>query len=530
MYKRLSAIFFLLFFLASTSTAANIEGSWAGTFDAPGVLAAMRLNITSRKEFADSKIVFNLDGNESANPIQNFTLNGDDVSFTGDFFKQEVRFVGKFRPDNLSGSFEIFRNGAKTSSGEWNLRRFDDSVLSKVANVVSTTPNGKVELPKPTGSFPIGRRTFYWTDENRPETITDDERDKRKLFVQLWYPAKKSDKNSAAEYYPDLEELQAKNPNLAVLRTVQTHAKADISIAKSKAGFPVIIFSPGQGVSSFEYTAIIENLASQGFVVAAINHAYDAGNFKFSDGNIIRYATDVWDKSVSAAWTAEMRKKFFDERRKGWAEDISFVVNQLITLNGEGMFKKKLDAENIGVLGHSLGGQAATIACAEDKRLKACSNLDGLVQGAAFLPNSKGENLKQPFLFFFKESVATDYELKIMGLSRNEYDVRERKRMIERWKPSLKTRLDSLETGAYLAVFRGATHQSFSDLPLLEANPKDETVTDRQIRAKIINEYILAFFDKFLRKKNSPLLDSQNQSHPQVVLEILRKNEPRAAQ
>ncbi|MFN2393945.1 MAG: hypothetical protein ABR566_18540, partial [Pyrinomonadaceae bacterium] len=159
-------------------------------------------------------------------------------------------------------------------------------------------------------------------------------------------------------------------------------------------------------------------------------------------------------------------------------------------LNGEGLFKKRLDVENIGVPGHSFGGQAATLACAEDTRLKACANLDGQAQGAAFLPDSKGENLKQPFMFFYKYQIATDYELKIMGLTRNEYDARERRRILERWKPSLKTRLESLEAGAYFAVFRGATHQSFSDSPLLEANPKDETVADRQMRAKIINEYI----------------------------------------
>ncbi|MCA1640051.1 MAG: hypothetical protein LC768_17310 [Acidobacteria bacterium] len=529
MYKRLSAISFLLFFFASTSAAAGIEGNWAGTLDAPGSLSAMRLNITSQKAFADSKMIVNLYGNETVHPIQKFTLNGDDVSFTVEMFKEEVRFVGKFRPDNLRGSYELL-SGGKVVSGEWNLRRFDDSVLGKAANVVSNGPTGKVELPNPRGAFPIGRRSFYWTDESRSETITDDASDKRKLFVQLWYPAKKNDKNPAAEYYPDLEELQAKSANPTVLRTVQTHAKADASIAKSKAGFPVIIFSPGLGSAISKYTAIIENLASHGFVVAAINHAYDAGDFKFSDGNTIRYATDIWDKSVSNSWTAETRKKFFDERRKGWAEDVSFVVNQLIKLNGEGLFKKRLDVENIGVLGHSFGGQAATLACAEDTRLKACANLDGQAQGAAFLPDSKGENLKQPFMFFYKVSVSTDDELKIMGLTRNEYDARERRRILERWKPSLKTRLESLEAGAYFAVFRGATHQSFSDSPLLEANPKDETVADRQMRAKIINEYILAFFDKFLRKKASPLLDSQNQSHPQVVLEFLRKDEAKAIQ
>lgn len=529
MSKRLSAIVFLLFFLASTSKAAGIEGNWAGTLESPGSLAAIRLIITNQKGFADSKIIMNLYGEEAVHPIQNFTLNGDNVSFTAELFKEEVRFTGKLLPEKMGGSFELVTNG-RVVSGEWNLRRSDDAVLSKMANIASTTPKVKVELPKPTGSFPVGRRAFYWTDESRAETITNDESDKRKLFVQLWYPAQKSDKNSAAVYIPDLEELQTQNPNLSFLRTLQTHTKEDAHIAKSKKNFPVIIFSPGLGSSISKYTVILENLASHGFVVAAINHAYDAGDFKFPDGQVVRYATNLWDKPVSDSWTADTRKRFFDERRKGWAEDISYVINQLIKLNGEDSFKKLIDMENIGVLGHSFGGQAATLACAEDKRLKACANLDGLAQGAAFLPNSKGENLKQPFAFFTKNPVSTDYELKIMGLTRSEYDARERKRMLNRWKPSLKTRLEVLELGTYFVVVRGATHQSFSDSPLLEANPKDETLADRQFRAKIINEYILAFFDRFLRKRNSPLLDSQKQTHPQVVLEILRKAEPRITQ
>jgi hypothetical protein len=115
-----------------------------------------------------------------------------------------------------------------------------------------------------------------------------------------------------------------------------------------------------------------------------------------------------------------------------------------------------------------------------------------------------------------------------MGLTRNEYDTRERKRILERWTPNLKTRLDSLAAEAYLAVFRGATHQIFSDLRLLEASPKDETLVDRQLQAKIINEYILAFVDRFLRNINSLLLDAKNESYPQVVLEMFGKGAPPA--
>lgn len=381
--------------------------------------------------------------------------------------------------------------------------------------------NEKIELPKPSGAFAIGRKFFYWTDESRAETITDDPDDKRKLFVQVWHPAKKGGKK-AAEYYPNLEELRGRDDNIAILRTIKTHATTDAKLAKSKTKFPVIVFSPGLGSSPFSYTAIIENLVSRGYVVAAINHPYDSSDFKFSDGKIIRFASERWDRKVSKDWMAEQRKQFFDERRLGWAQDVSFVVNQLEKI--EKPFKDALDLQNLGMLGHSFGGQAATIACASDKRLKACANLDGMAQGNVFLPDAKGEILKQPFLFFNKSAEVTDAELKMMNLTRIEYRTKDRKRLTERWKPSFKTRLAELESGAYFALYPGIKHSSFSDALLLETNSKDPLFAERNLTAQTINEYISAFFDKFLMKKDASLLDSQNQVRLQVVIEFLKRS------
>lgn len=514
MYKRFFSILAILFcFVHGAAAQEDVKGVWAGAIEADDFLGAVRVS------FDESKIVLNFAGDERTGAIKDFKTTNGEVSFTGDL-RPEARYAGKISGNTITGIFDIFRsNGTKSGSGIWNARKVDSFDFKDDSKPVSVSE--KPELPKPNGKFSIGRKFFYWTDERRVETLTDAANDKRRLFVQIWYPAKSGGKQTA-EYRPNLEELQGKNEINEKLGGVKTHAVQDAKIASSKAKFPVIIFSPGLGSSPFSYTAIIENLVSRGYVVAAINHPYDSDDFKFSDGQAIRYAAERWDKPVSKEWTADERKKFFDERRIGWAEDILFVVNQIGNL--EASFRKNVDLQNLGVLGHSFGGQAATIACASDARFKACANLDGMAQGNVFLPDASGKVIKQPFLFFNKAAEVTDTELKIMNMTRAEYRVRERRRLAERWKPSFKNRLAELESGAYFALYPGVKHSSFSDSILLETSPNDPLFSERFRIAGNINDYIAAFFNKFLMNNNAPLLDDSNQSRPPIILEFLKQN------
>jgi predicted dienelactone hydrolase len=512
MRRKIPAIIFSLFCFAFAVGAQEIKGIWAGAFEADDVLAAVRVN------FDESKIVLSFAGSERAGPLKNLQVTGDEVSFNAEL-QPPARFTGKIANGKIDGTFEIFRsNGTKSGAGIWNARKVDS--MNFTDDSTAAANNEKIALPKPAGKFRIGRQLFYWTDESRAETITDDPDDKRKLFVQIWYPAQKAGK-LPAEYYPNLAELGSKNQSTDLLLTVKTHASTDAEIAGSKTPFPVVIFSPGLGSSPFSYTSIIENLVSHGYLVAAINHPYDSGDFKFPDRQIIRFDAAKWDREVSKDWTAEQRKQFFDARRFGWAQDISFVADQLEKL--EKPFKGRLDLSRLGMLGHSFGGQAASIACAADKRFKACANLDGMAQGNVILPDAKGEILKQPFLFFNKSAEVTNAELKIMGLTRAEYRLREQKRLGEKWKPSFKTRLAELESGAYFVLYPGIKHASFSDSLLLNTDPKDPLFAERNAVAQNINQYILAFFDKFLRRKDAPLLDGKTAPRPPLVIEFLKK-------
>lgn len=511
MRAKFSIVVAILFCFASVTVAQELKGKWAGAFEADDVLAAIRLN------FDEAKIVLSFAGSERPGAIKNLRVEDGEISFDADL-QPAARFSGKISGEKISGTFDILRrDGTKSGSGVWEARKVDSFDFADSAKQISTSE--KVELPAPTGAFAVGRKFFYWTDEYRAETITDTPDDKRKVFVQLWYPAKKGGKQTA-EYYPNLKELRGDEFNTDTRRDVKTHAVQDARLAESNTKFPVIIFSPGLGSSPFSYTAIIENLVSRGYAIAAINHPYDSGDFKFSDGQIIRFDAEKWNREAPKDWTAEQRKQFFDERRIGWARDISFVADQLEKL--EKPFKNRLDLQNLGVLGHSFGGQALTIACASDTRFKACANLDGMAQGSVFLPNAEGKILKQPFLFFNKAAEVTDVELKMMNLTRDEYRLRDRKRLTERWKPSFKTRLAELESGAYFVFYPGVKHSSFSDSLLINTEPNDPLFPERNRAAQTINEYITAFFDKFLMKKDAPLLNSSN-ARPPVILEFLKR-------
>lgn len=52
--------------------------------------------------------------------------------------------------------------------------------------------------------------------------------------------------------------------------------------------FPLILFSPGLGESRLLYSATAKSIAAQGYIVATIDHPYDADVVEFPDGSVAR--------------------------------------------------------------------------------------------------------------------------------------------------------------------------------------------------------------------------------------------------
>lgn len=159
-------------------------------------------------------------------------------------------------------------------------------------------------FPVPSGGFAVGTRVLQWTDPDRAETFTADPLDRRTVVAQLWYPAQNSPADAPRAQYLGRTEDEARTVSEALARGVglpgflldgipraRTHAIPDAPVAAEGGRFPVVLFSPGSSGVRTQNTAWAEELASHGYVVAALDHPYDSAAVVLSDGRTITSAT-----------------------------------------------------------------------------------------------------------------------------------------------------------------------------------------------------------------------------------------------
>src|SRR5262249_43758515 len=168
----------------------------------------------------------------------------------------------------------------------------------------------------PTGVFAVGKITVDWTDESRIEPLSDNH-NSRELMVDIWYPAETSkappiDYLEVAAYEKALGTEDFRNffgaASETIKRGVKTHAVVGAPYARSISRAPVLIFSPGGGMIREAYTSQLEDLASHGYVVAAISHPYDATVTIFPDGRQIKYSDKRWPTPPSLEGDANLNQ------------------------------------------------------------------------------------------------------------------------------------------------------------------------------------------------------------------------------
>ncbi|MDY6896866.1 MAG: hypothetical protein SWZ49_02155, partial [Cyanobacteriota bacterium] len=123
-----------------------------------------------------------------------------------------------------------------------------------------------LSLPKPSGDYPVGTTSYYFTDPKREEIYTEEPDDHRELMVKVWYPSKQVLGVKHAPYF---------NQSLAVddsLGAILTNSIANAPVARTQSNYPVLLFSHGFASLPEFNTINVEELASQGYIVATINH------------------------------------------------------------------------------------------------------------------------------------------------------------------------------------------------------------------------------------------------------------------
>ncbi|MFD8321456.1 alpha/beta hydrolase family protein [Kitasatospora purpeofusca] len=343
-------------------------------------------------------------------------------------------------------------------------------------------------FPEPTGEFAVGTRVLQWTDQQREETFTPDPADRRTVVVQLWYPAQESPAGTPRAQYLGRTEDEARTVSAALARGVGLpdflvdgvpHARSrsvfDAPVAGGGERFPVVLFSPGSGGVRTQNTAWAEELASHGYLVAALDHPYDSAAVVLADGRTVTTETSSsgdaeQDEQLAAGWTAVR------------AADLGFVLTQLDGLGRAGSgdpLAGRLDTGRAAVTGHSMGGAAALQAARQDRRFRAVVDLDGFPHGPA------SPALDRPALAMTQALTgATD----------------------ARYLPRLTEALAASSATSYRLTVPGAAHLSFMDGPLyLPPVPAIVGSLGRTRSPRVVAGATLAFLDATLRDRPGDL-------------------------
>jgi hypothetical protein len=258
------------------------------------------------------------------------------------------------------------------------------------------------EFPPPafSGAHRVGTMAFHWEDLLREELISNAPGDNRELMVHLFYPtdAIAGDFRTPVvrDRHWDTLSNQQVVPGHALRRSnydgVLWPFEHEPAISATEASYAVIIFSHGGGGAIERNLFLIGELASRGFVVAAVNHTYFTDFVSFPDGRLINgrgFGLDG-DPAITPAEEALLA-----DAQNLWSDDQIFVLEQLIGLDQDptGGFFGRLDINRLVAGGFSFGGASAYEAASKDPRIRAVVEGDGTIWQAA------GLNIGVPMLF-----------------------------------------------------------------------------------------------------------------------------------
>jgi dienelactone hydrolase len=167
-------------------------------------------------------------------------------------------------------------------------------------------------------------------------------------------------------------------------RGVAAHAVADAPWAEGppEGGWPVLLFSHGRSFPVENYQIVLEQLASQGWVVAAISHVGEEALTLLPDGTAFPFAGPTWD---TPADRGEVLMGVVDEL----VRDAGRALDALERAGHEASHPlggRLALAAGVGYFGHSLGGAAAAWALQRDPRVRAAASWEGQVYREADRP------------------------------------------------------------------------------------------------------------------------------------------------
>jgi len=388
-------------------------------------------------------------------------------------------------------------------------------------------------LPRPSGPHPVGVRSFEVDDASRTGVLLAKPGEPRKLLVRVWYPARDVAGREPAPYFSEKEaDTTAEGLGSAVgfppfftfVKHVTTNSYPDAPLMEGPSRLPVVFYSHGYTSFLSQNTALMEHLASHGYIVFSVQHTYDSAPTVFPSGEVApadpalakegKTTTDA-EKAADAAQRQAITGATLDARLEGylrlrelalagtsdrllksgeiWAADRIFVHDQLQRGAVPPAIREIAaagDLTRVGEMGMSFGGATSGTVCMRDRRCAAGINLDGgdrpFQAFAADVP--------VPFLMFHSD-LGRLYGA--LGVKTPPDKLRSFNEFSYESFANAGSRRD-----IYRMTVKGAEHLGLSDFTLFMRRPARDSVfgvTPTKVMIGAQNDFVLGFFDRHLR-------------------------------
>ena len=249
--------------------------------------------------------------------------------------------------------------------------------------------------PSVPGPFAVGVTTFAVDDPTRLNPITGAP---RHLILEVWYPSVDSSVSLPREDY-GLEDLLTPE-QLAPLgidplqqARIVTNAGRDAEARADQGPYPMVIFSHGNGGIRVQSVFLTVHLASHGYVVVSLDH----------EGNTL---SDLFD--AGSGIPNDLLAVAQDR-----PADVKVVVDEMLARNeADGnFFSGLIDANEIGITGHSFGGYTSMASAVLDPRIKASAPLAPPNAIALAVVNAAAQNTKiDTFIFAGGKDLTLPFE------------------------------------------------------------------------------------------------------------------------
>jgi len=324
--------------------------------------------------------------------------------------------------------------------------------------------------------------------------------------VRLWYPAD-------APGRPRFETLVRQRIADRLRAMPTTPAVPDAPVAPSATKFPVLIYFDGWPEDKIQNIALLRELVSRGFAVAAVQYpARLPGTSDASDARLrAELAREMLEYSSDAAF--ERAVQLNHSRARTHARDAIAVLDALTVLDAQSgnPFAQRLDTQRAGMLGFSFGGAIAAEASRLDPRIKAAINMDGRHWGDALV-----QGVERPYMFISEElAMPTAADLG-SAKPRIRYEAQLDQADYSQLAANLQAR------GGVHVTIAGTAHMNFTDFPLRSALRRLSLggKIDARRAQQIIQAYVIEFFSRYLSSTQPRPVDSPWPKFPEARVQV----------